>query len=76
MQLAPLHTGRPYLIRLIGRRDIPGMDFAGVVVETAVADTEAEADVGVNRLALGDHVFGTVGLYKFAHSLRAHGFSP
>ena len=24
-------SGRPYLIRLLGRRDVPGMDFAGVV---------------------------------------------
>lgn len=24
-------TGRPYLIRLMGRHEVPGMDFAGVI---------------------------------------------
>lgn len=42
-------TGRPYLIRAaVGRREIPGMDFAGVVVE----------DAG-GTLAPGERVFGT-----------------
>lgn len=41
-------TGRPYLVRVaIGRREIPGMDFAGVV-EDASGD-----------FAAGDRVFGT-----------------
>lgn len=46
-------SGRPYLIRLMGRsNETPGMDFSGVVVETG-------ADVDAERLAAGDHVFGT-----------------
>lgn len=46
-------TGRPYLVRLVGRsNEIPGMDFSGVVVETG-------DDVDVERLAVGDQVFGT-----------------
>lgn len=41
-------SGRPYMIRLaVGRREIPGMDFAGVVVEPS------------GEFAAGDEVLGT-----------------
>jgi len=44
-------TGRPYLIRAaVGRREIPGMDFSGVV--------EALGS-NVEQFSLGDSVFGT-----------------
>jgi len=44
-------TGRPYIIRLaVGRREIPGMDFAGVVEELGT---------NVERFAPGDDVLGT-----------------
>ena len=43
-------TGRPYLTRLIGLNEIPGMDFSGVVEEVGP---------GLARFAAGDEVFGT-----------------
>lgn len=44
-------TGRPYMIRCaVGRKDIPGMDFSGVV--QAIGS-------GVDRIAVGDDVLGT-----------------
>ena len=43
-------TGRPYVIRCLGRKEIPGMDFSGVV---------AAVGTGVTRIAVGDDVLGT-----------------
>jgi len=44
-------TGRPYIIRLaVGRREVPGMDFAGVVEALGA---------GVEGFAPGDDVLGT-----------------
>ena len=43
-------TGRPYLTRLVGLNEIPGMDFSGVVEEIGP---------GVANFAAGDEVFGT-----------------
>jgi len=45
-----LLTGRPYVIRCIGRPDIPGLDFSGVVESVGT---------GVERMAVGDDVLGT-----------------
>ena len=45
-------TGRPYIIRAaVGRREIPGMDFAGFVVEDCSTDGKT--------LSAGDRVLGT-----------------
>ena len=45
-------TGRPYLIRVaVGHKEIPGMDFSGIV--------EALGDGVEQSFARGDEVFGT-----------------
>jgi len=51
-------SGRPYLIRLLGRRDVPGMDFAGVVETVGGPAVGSSADTET-VLAPGDHVLGT-----------------
>ena len=62
-------TGRPYLTRLIGLNEIPGMDFSGVVEEVGP---------GLASFAAGDEVFGTTdttgGVYarRRIHATRAH----
>jgi NADPH:quinone reductase-like Zn-dependent oxidoreductase len=43
-------TGRPYLVRLMGRKEIPGMDLAGTVEAVGA---------GVAHFSQGDPVFGT-----------------
>ena len=43
-------TGRPFMIRLMGRKEVPGMDFAGVVDALGP---------GVASFSPGDEVFGT-----------------
>lgn len=60
-------TGRPYLIRLMGRHEVPGMDFAGVI-ETVRAPPVADGAEDAPVLAPGDHVLGTadVNLGAFA----------
>jgi len=48
-------TGRPYMIRIVvGRREIPGMDFAGVVVEDSSGSfTPGERVFGTTDMACG-----------------------
>ena len=58
-------TGRPYLTRLIGLNEIPGMDFSGVVEEVGP---------GLARFAAGDEVFGTTD--TTCPAVTASTFSP
>ena len=47
-------TGRPYLIRCIGRPNIPGMDFSGVIESLG-----AKVSDGAEGFSVGDEVLGT-----------------
>ena len=62
---AHMLSGRPYLVRLIGLPEIPGMDFAGVVEELGgplgggASGGGGAAGGALARFKPGDEVFGT-----------------
>lgn len=66
-------TGRPYMIRVVvGRREIPGMDFAGVVVEdNSGSFTPGERVFGTTDMACG--AFAEYVCVKRTSIARIHG---